>query len=122
MILLIIVGFLAGIVSGMGIGGGVILIPGLIILVGMEQHSAQSICLLYFIPTAIVALIQHYKNKNIRTDLIIGLIPGGVIGTIIGSIIAINIESNNLKRYFGFFLLIMGIIELNKARKLRHKK
>jgi len=122
MILLIIIGFLAGVVSGMGIGGGVILIPGLIIVVGMEQHSAQSICLLYFIPTAIVALIQHFKNKNIRTDLIIGLIPGGVIGAIIGSFVAINIESNNLKRYFGYFLLLMGILELNKARKLMHKK
>ena len=63
MIGFIIVGFFSGIISGMGIGGGTILIPAITILWGVDQKVAQITNLIYFIPTASIALILHIKNK-----------------------------------------------------------
>ena len=57
MIYLILAGLVSGIISGMGIGGGIILIPILTIFLGFDQKVAQGITLLYFIPTAIFSLI-----------------------------------------------------------------
>ncbi|MDR1913813.1 MAG: TSUP family transporter, partial [Clostridiales bacterium] len=62
----VIIGLLSGIISGMGIGGGTILIPALCILYDTQQQTAQNINLIYFIPTAIIALITHVKQGNIE--------------------------------------------------------
>lgn len=115
----IIIGFLSGIISGMGIGGGAILIPALILTTGIEQKIAQGINLVYFLPTAVFALIIHIKNKNviIKTALIIGIC--GVIGAVIGSIIAMNLNSELLRKMFGIFLGLIGIHEIYKGIKIR---
>ncbi|MGN1093180.1 MAG: TSUP family transporter, partial [Monoglobaceae bacterium] len=88
----IIIGFLSGIISGMGIGGGAILIPALILTSAIEQKLAQGINLVYFLPTAVFALIVHIKNKSvvINTALIIGIC--GVLGAVIGSVTAMNLN------------------------------
>lgn len=108
----ILTGILAGSVSGLGMGGGTILILILSSFLGIEQHIAQATNLVFFIPTAISATIINLKQKlvNIKTGLII--IISGSIGTIISSRIAVNLEANNLKKYFGFFLLIIAINEI----------
>lgn len=114
MIKLILTGGFAGIISGMGIGGGTILIPALTFLFGLDQLSAQGINLIYFIPTAIVALITHSKNKNIETKMLKPLILFGIIGALAGSLIALNLKPALLKKLFGVFLLLMGIKEITK--------
>ena len=60
----ILIGGLSGIFSGIGMGGGTILIFLLTTFAGLEQHIAQATNLIYFIPTAISAIIVNYKNKN----------------------------------------------------------
>ena len=60
-----IIGFFAGVIGGMGMGGGTILIPALIMFVNIDPKIAQSINLLSSIPMAIFALIIHIKNKNV---------------------------------------------------------
>ncbi|MGN0134608.1 MAG: TSUP family transporter, partial [Anaerotignum sp.] len=62
------IGFFSGIISGMGIGGGTILIPALLFLTGIDQHQAQGVNLIYFIPTAITALITHQKKGNLSWE------------------------------------------------------
>ncbi|NLK21315.1 MAG: sulfite exporter TauE/SafE family protein [Epulopiscium sp.] len=110
--ILIIIGLLSGLISGMGIGGGTVLIPSLTIFMGMSQHAAQGINLIYFIPTAIAALIIHIKNKRVKKELLLLLIGGGIFGAIIGSCTAICLESLILRRMFGCFLFFMGIVEI----------
>ncbi len=112
MIKLILTGFFAGIISGMGIGGGTVLIPSLTFLFGLDQLSAQGINLVYFIPTAVIALITHTKNKNIETKILKPLILFGIIGAFCGSFIALSLKPDLLKRLFGIFLLLMGIKEI----------
>ncbi|MEE1013036.1 MAG: sulfite exporter TauE/SafE family protein [Clostridia bacterium] len=115
----IIVGFFSGIISGMGIGGGAILIPALILLQGIGQQVAQGINLLYFLPTAIVSLIVHIKNKNVelKTALILGI--SGVLGAIGGSLLAVRMSGGLLGRLFGIFLFLIGVYEVYKGIKMR---
>ncbi|MGI6113086.1 MAG: sulfite exporter TauE/SafE family protein [Mahellales bacterium] len=109
--LLVLIGLLSGIIGGMGIGGGTILIPALILLIGLKQQMAQSVNLLSFIPTAIIALVIHWKNKNIKWKLALNIILLGIVGAIIGSYLAVYLSPGLLKRLFGIFLLIMGVYE-----------
>jgi len=112
---LIFIGFLAGIIGGMGMGGGTILIPSLVILANIEPHIAQSVNLLSSIPMSLFALIVHIRNKNVRLDLIIPLAAFGIAGAVFGSFIANYLESVTLKKLFGVFLLIIGIYEIKKG-------
>ena len=79
----IVIGIVAGIVSGTGMGGGTILIFLLTFMLGVEQHVAQATNLIFFIPTAIVAIIVNLKNKNIDIKLAILISVFGIIGAII---------------------------------------
>ena len=117
----IIIGIAAGILGGMGIGGGTILIPSLVIALGISQQVAQGTNLVYFIPTAISALIIHLKNKKLSFVVFIPLVIGGAIGAIIGSKFAISIEQNMLRKIFGVFLFVMGLYEITcKERKKKN--
>ena len=112
LILLFLTGLFSGIISGMGIGGGTILIPALVLLVNPGQHIAQSVNLLFFIPTAVIALIVHIKKKRIDFRMAVPIILFGLAGAIAGSKLAMTLPGNNLKIWFGVFLLLMGIYEL----------
>lgn len=115
----VITGFFSGIISGMGIGGGAILIPALIIIEGISQQLAQGINLTYFIPTAIISLFVHIRNKNVefKTAWIIGVC--GMAGSVIGSLIAVSVDGQLLRRWFGFFLLGIGIYEIIKGIRMK---
>ena len=111
-------GIISGIVSGLGMGGGTILILIFTIFLNIEQHIAQATNLIFFIPTAIIAI---YINKNqklldMKTGMIIGI--SGIFGAVIGSIISNKLDSQNLKRYFGIFLVIITIHEIYSYIKL----
>lgn len=117
MILLFLSGVISGIISGMGIGGGAILIPILTLLFDFEQKLAQNINLIYFIPTAIIAIFVHLKNKTIQKQGLLKIILLGIIGAILGSFIALNLEGEMLKKIFGWFLLFMGLSEIFKKQR-----
>ena len=107
-----IFGLIAGIVSGMGMGGGTILILLLTTFQGMEQHVAQATNLIFFIPTSIAAINIHIKNKNIERKVVFFIILFGIIGATIGAIIANHIDAQNLKKYFSIFVLIIALREI----------
>jgi len=110
----LVAGLASGVVSGLGIGGGTILIPALDILFRMDQQQAQHINLIYFIPTAIIALITHKKEGNIEAKAVWRLVWFGLIGAAAGSMIAIRLDAAILKKLFGWFLLAMGCMEVMK--------
>ncbi len=109
---------IAGIVSGLGMGGGTILILIFTVFLNVEQHIAQSINLIFFIPTAIIAIFINKKQKllDVKTGLIIGI--SGSFGAILGSVISNRLDSNNLKKIFGIFLVIIAIHEIYSYIKL----
>lgn len=108
----VLIGMFSGIFSGVGMGGGTILIFLLTAFAGLEQHIAQATNLIYFIPTAISAIIVNYKDKNIDTKLAIFISAFGIIGAIIGAKISVNTDVQILRKLFGIFLAIIAIHEI----------
>lgn len=115
-------GLCAGVVSGMGIGGGTILIPALAIFLQVAQHRAQGVNLLYFIPTAVVSLWVHIKNKNVNFKIAWPIVLWGLAGAIGGALLAGVTEAKLLRRLFGLFLMAMGLFEICKKDKKTKKE
>lgn len=124
----IFIGAISGVFSGIGMGGGTILIFLLNTFVGLEQHIAQATNLIYFVPTAISAIIVNYRDKNIDTKLAGIISICGIIGAVIGAIISVNLDVEKLRSFFGIFLVIIAIHEIYtliheyKLRKKRKNK
>ena len=108
----ILMGIVSGIVTGIGMGGGTILILLLSIIWKYDQHIAQATNLIFFIPTSIISIIVNLKEKNINIKLAVILSVSGIIGAIIGAYIGINIDVNKLKKCFAMFLIIIAIHEV----------
>ncbi len=106
-----IAGLVSGVVGGMGMGGGTLLIPILSIFLGFAQKDAQGINLLVFIPMSIVALVVHIKNKLVDFRVGIPIVLIGVVFSVVGSMIANKLSNNNLRTYFGVFLLLVGVFQ-----------
>ena len=115
----IIIGLFSGIISGMGIGGGTILIPALSIIYGMRQQTAQNINLIYFVPTAVIALTTHVKHGSIEKKPLLPIIAFGIAGAAAGSLAALGMKGDLLRRCFGFFLLAMSAYEFFRKEDKR---
>ena len=113
----LLAGLLAGIVSGMGIGGGAILIPVILWVTDVTQQQVQGVNLLYFLPTAAVALVTHVKNGSVETPVAKSLIWTGLLGAAAGALLALWLEGELLRKLFGGFLFAVGLAELYKGRK-----
>lgn len=108
---LILIGIISGIVTGLGMGGGSILILFLTMFMNIAQHAAQAANLIFFIPTSISAIYVYIKNKKVDSKIGLKLLYTVIIGSIIGSYLTKFIDSSSLRKYFGIFVLIVGIIE-----------
>lgn len=108
----IIIGIISGSVSGMGMGGGTILILCLSLFMGIDQHIAQGANLIFFIPTSLVSIFMNFKHKLIKwkTGIVVGIC--GIIGAICGAMISVNMDTGRLKTFFGIFLLIIAGTEI----------
>lgn len=107
-----VAGVLGGVLGGMGMGGGTVLIPLLSIFYAVEQHTAQAVNLIAFIPMAVVAIIIHIKNGLLDFKGIIYLIIPAVVLSSGGSFIASLIEGDLLKRLFGGFLIALSVFQI----------
>lgn len=126
----ILTGFISGIVSGTGMGGGTILILCLSLFLGIDQKIAQATNLIFFIPTSIAAIYVNIREKKINFKVAKFIIFFGIIGSIIGAIIAQKMDTKILKKSFGIFLAFIAIHEIyvlfkmykNKKRNNNNKK
>ena len=118
----ILIGFISGIVSGTGMGGGTILILCLSIFLGIEQKTAQATNLIFFIPTSLAAIYINIKQKKINLKASKIIIFFGIIGAIIGATIAKNMDTQILKKSFGIFLAFIAIHEIYTIFKMYKNK
>lgn len=112
--LLILFGFLAGVIGGMGMGGGTILIPMLTIFLSFSQTSAQGINLICFFFLALPALFIHFKNKMIETHMLWLIMLSGLLFSLLGAYLANLINGKFLKIMFGIFLILLSIWQFVK--------
>ena len=110
-----IIGFFAGIIGGMGMGGGTILIPALVLFANINPKLAQSINLISSIPMTIAALVIHIKNKNVEYELVLPIAIFGMAAAIGGSLLAEYLNSEILRKAFGVFLFFIGLYEIKKG-------
>ncbi len=121
--LFVLAGFLGGILGGMGMGGGTVLIPLLNIFYGVNQHTAQAVNLVSFIPMSIVAIIIHFKNKLIDFKWVFNIVLPGVIFCVLGCYIARAMSGETLKRIFGGFLIALSVVQLlTELKKFNNSK
>lgn len=96
---LIVTGGLAGFISGMmGVGGGSMMVPAMVLLVGMGQHAAQGSSLMAMVPTAIFGARAHWRLGNVATDLAAGLFTGIIVGSYLGGKLA-GLASDSALRF-----------------------
>ena len=109
--ILIVIGLAAGILGGVaGVGGGVIIIPALIFLLGMSQFEAQGTSLAMMIPPiGALAAMNYYKQGYINWKYAIILALFFFIGGYIGSKMALSIPQNIVKKGFAVFIILVGI-------------
>lgn len=110
---LALTGAAAGFVAGLlGIGGGSLMVPGMVLLVGMGQHLAQGTSLLAMVPAAAVGTWTHARAGTLVPRVLPGLIPGIVMGTLAGAMCAHHLPESWLRWLFAAFLVWMGARDL----------
>lgn len=110
-LILIIIGLAAGVLSGMvGVGGGIIMVPLFVVFLGLTQHNAQGMSLAVMLPPVTFFAVYNYHKAGAidwRMTLIVSVIF--VIGGFFGSKLALKIDQLTLKKIFGVMMLIVAL-------------
>ena len=107
---LIVVGVLAGaLASALGIGGGVIFVPVLAVIVGLEQTTAQGTSLAVIVPTAVVGTITHMRRDRVVWPAAAPVALGGIVGGFAGAQGALAADPTLLRRLFAGLLVVLAI-------------
>jgi uncharacterized membrane protein YfcA len=106
LIILLLIGLFAGILSGLvGVGGGLIIVPALIFFLGYSQHQAQGTSLgLLLLPVGILAVLNYYNKGYIDIKVVAVMSIAFVLGGWLGSKIALRLPADTVKKIFAIFL------------------
>jgi len=117
-LLFILLGLVAGAMSGLvGIGGGVIIVPALVLLFGYSEKLAQGTTLALLVPPiGILAAYTYYKHGDVNLYTAGFIIIGFVVGSLIGAKYVENLSNATVVRIFGVFLLLLAIKMLVSAK------
>lgn len=108
----VLAGVLGGVLAGMGMGGGTLTLPILVLVMGVEQITAQFANLIAFLPSGSVALFVHAKNGLIRKDNLIFMLLPSLAACVFCSFWASEANRDLLKKLFGGFLVLVAVFSL----------
>jgi uncharacterized protein len=114
---LIGVGAAAGVLAGLlGVGGGILLVPFLVLAVGMTQHEAEATSLLVILPTAVAASVALRRRGvgDLPIALVIGMV--GALGAVVGALLALSLPADVLRAVFAVLLTVAGLRLIRDAR------
>ncbi|NWF60360.1 MAG: sulfite exporter TauE/SafE family protein [Fischerella sp.] len=110
---LLLIGLVAGVAGGMfGIGGGAIMVPAMVLLIGLDQKFATGTSIAaQILPIGILAAIIYYRNGNLNIKYAVIIAVGLIIGNLFGALFANQpfISSEMIKKLYGIFLLLIGL-------------
>lgn len=112
LLLLLVIGLVAGFIAGgLGVGGGIIIVPALVFFFGMTQHQAQGTSLAVLaIPIGFIAAAYNYHKENhINYKYAIILVAAFLVGSYLGSKLSVNLPAKTLKKAFGVLMLVAGL-------------
>jgi uncharacterized protein len=106
-----LIGLVAGVLSGMfGIGGGIVIVPALVVLAKMSQREATGTSLAsLLLPVGALAVWQYYKAGALDTRAALLLAPGMLIGAMLGAKFALQIPTREMQRVFAVFLCVVAV-------------
>ena len=113
--LYLLLGFLGGIPAGMGMGGGTVTIPLLVLIGGVEQKIAQCANLFAFLPMSLFALKTHAENGLLETKGMLWVIVPALLLSAAGTALAVALPSELLRKAFGIFLIFLAVVGLRNA-------
>ncbi len=120
-LIIIMVGIAAGILSGLvGVGGGIIIVPALVYFIGFSQKTAQGTSLaMIMLPVGIFGVMQYYKQGHVDFKIVGLLAIGFLAGSFFGSKIALSISQETLKKVFAMLMILIAIkmLFLDKSGK-----
>lgn len=106
---LLLIGLSAGLLAGLlGIGGGVLMVPAMVLITAFDQHVAQGTSLLVIIPAAAFGSFTHHREGRLALRDAAAVAAGGVIGALFGSITALSLDEELLQRLFAVLILVMA--------------
>ena len=110
-LILLVIGIITGVMAGMlGIGGGLVVIPALVMVMGMSQQAAQGTSLAMMLPPiGILAAYNYYKAGHVDIKIALVLAITFIAGSYFGSKLAIRLPQELMKKIFGIFLLLVAI-------------
>ena len=111
------VGIGTGVLSAWGVGGGTLLLLVMTLFLGVDQRTAQGINLLFFLPTAVSALICHARGGYLDKPTLKSAVPLAVAAALAGAWIATNLDVAVLRKPFGVYLLLSGVSLLWPQRR-----
>ena len=113
----LLLGFGAGVLSAWGVGGGTLLLLVMTLFLGVDPTAARAINLLYFLPTAGVALVSHRKNGLLEKEAVKAAVPAGLAAAAAAVWVATAVDVAVLRRPFGVFLLFTGVMTLFQTKQ-----
>ena len=110
-IIIVAIGIVAGMLSGLvGIGGGIIIVPALIYLLGFTQKNAQGTSLaILLLPIGIFAVLQYYRQGHIDFKVVAILSAGFLAGGYFGSKIALNLPEDTIRKIFAIMMILIAV-------------
>jgi uncharacterized membrane protein YfcA len=121
-LIIILIGIAAGVLGGLvGVGGGIIIVPSLVYLLGFTQQKAQGTSLaLILLPVGIIGVWLYYKQGNVDTRVVWFLALGFLLGSYFGSKIALSLPQETVKKIFACLMILIAIKMLffDKPKKL----
>jgi uncharacterized protein len=111
MLIIILVGVAAGILGGLvGVGGGIIIVPALVYLLGVSQKTAQGTSLaLIMLPVGILGVLQYYKQGHVDFKVVGLLAIGFFMGSFLGSKIALSLPQATVKKIFAVLMILIAV-------------
>lgn len=109
----LLIGIVAGAVSGaLGVGGGSIMVPAMVLFLGVDQATAQGTSLLVILPTAVAGVASHFRRGSLdfSPTWLLGLVGAAAAGA--GALVALRINESQLRVFFAIFLIVLGCREI----------
>jgi len=110
-LLLLIIGIASGMLSGLvGVGGGIIIVPALVLVLGFTQKEAQGTSLgILLLPIGLLGVMQYYKQGYINISYVIIISLGFIAGSFFGSKVALSISDEKIKKIFAIVMMLISI-------------
>lgn len=117
---IIAIGLFTGFLSGLlGVGGGVVMVPLMGLVLGIEQHLAQGISMVVIVPTSLVAIWQLRKKKLVDYHSAGLFATGAIVGAILSSNFVQYVSGEDLKKIFGVFIIYAGVRMIMGKKKVK---